>query len=154
MKYGELYLSKYIGFQHRLRKTFKIITFILSLSGILGWKYFQDYAWVILLIICVMQLLSLVGNQLVRSDKEVEEISALKMMYTKYFNKLERLWDELYTQRINDDEALERFYELRTTDWENIEQLDCKLDIKRFKRLMNKTEIETNDYINKYHNYE
>ena len=37
-------------------------------------------------------------------------------------------------------------------DWEKIEELDCKLNIKRYKRLMNHTEIETNHYLNKYHN--
>lgn len=151
MKYGELYLSKYIGVQHRLRKTFKILTLLLSLTGILGWKYFQDYVWVILLIICIIQLLSLVGNQLIRTDKEVEDISALKMLYTKYFNKLEQLWDELQSERKSDNEAIDIFHQLRTTMWEPIVELDCKLDIKQYKWLMNRTEEETQDYLNKNH---
>lgn len=151
MKYGELYLSKYVGFQHRLKMTFKIITLVLSLTGIFGWKYFEDYVLLILIIICVIQLLSLIGNQIIRTDKEVEEISALKMMYTRYFNNLERLWDELQSERKTDNEAIDIFYQLRTSAWEPIDELDCKLDIKRYKWLMSRTEEETQNYLNKYH---
>jgi hypothetical protein len=101
-----------------------------------------------------MQLLTLIENQLIRSEKEVEEISNLRMMYTKYFHKLEQLYTEFYFNRITDENATNQFFELRKTDWEKIEELDCKLDIKKFNLLMNKTDIETNQYFNKYHNYE
>src|SRR5690606_35175416 len=86
IKYGETYLGKYIGLQHRLKKSFKIMTLVLSVSGIFGWKYFEDYAWIAFVLIAIMQLLTLVENQLIRSDKEVEDISKLRMRYTKYFN--------------------------------------------------------------------
>jgi len=154
VKYGETYLSKYIGLQHRLKKTFKIMTLILSISGIFGWKYFENLAWVAFILIAIMQLLTLVENQLIRSDKEVEDISTLRMKYTKYFNKLEKLWTEYRNDIKPENKAFEIFYELRKSDWEPIEELDTKLDIKEFKRLMNKADIETNDYINKYHSNE
>lgn len=154
MKYGETYLSKYIGLQHRLKKTFKIMTLILSVSGIFGWKYFEGLAWVAFILIAVMQLLTLVENQLIRSDKEVEDISALRMKYTKYFNNLEKLWTECQNGMKSNKECFELFYELRKTDWEPIEELDNKLDIKKFKWLMNKADTDTKDYINKYHSNE
>lgn len=154
MKYGETYLSEYIGVQHRLKKTFKIMTLILSVSGIFGWKYFENLAWVAFILIAMMQLLTLVENQLIRSDKEVEDISALRMKYTKYFNKLEKLWTEYQNGIKSDKECFQLFYEFRKTDWESIEELDTKLDIKKFKWLMNKADIETKDYIDKYHNNE
>jgi hypothetical protein len=140
-KYGEIYLTKYLSLQRTLKKTFTILTLLISISGILGWKYFEDYAWIAFGLISIMQLLTLIENQLIRSEKEVEKISNLRMMYTKYFHKLE-------------ENATNQFFELRKTDWEKIEELDCKLDIKKFNRLMNKTDIETNQYLNKYHNYE
>ena len=102
----------------------------------------------------IMQLLLLIENQLIRSDKEIEDISNLRMMYTKYFNKLERLWTDFHYNRINENNAIDKYFEFKESDWEKIEELDCKLNIKRYKRLMDATEQETNDYINKYHNYE
>lgn len=153
-KYGEIYLTKYISLQRALKKTFTILTLLISVSGILGWKYFENYAWLAFIAISIMQLFTLIENQLIRSEKEVEEISNLRMMYTKYFNKLEQLYTEFYFNRITEENATNQFFELRKTDWEKIEELDCKLDIKKFNGLMNKTDIETNQYLNKYHNYE
>ncbi len=153
-KYGEIYLTKYLSVQRTLKKSFAIMTLVISVSGVLGWKYFENYTWLAFILISIMQLVLLIENQLIRSDKEIEEISDLRLMYTRYFNKLERLWTELHYKKINEETAIDRYFKLRKSDWEKIEELDCKLDIKRYKRLMNITEIETNQYINKYHNYE
>ena len=150
IKYGECYLTKYLALQRNLKRTFKIITLLLSISGILGWKYFEDYVWIALILISIIQVFTLIENQLIRSDKEIEEISALRMMYTKYFNKLEKLWTKYQNNRINDDEALNQFYELQETDWEKIETLDCKLNIKSYQKMRNKTDIDINNYLNKY----
>lgn len=151
MKYGEIYLSKYLGLQRTLKKSFQILTLIVSLSGILGWKYFESYVWIAFILIALVQLLLLIENQIIRSDKEIEEISNLRMMYTRYFNKLERLWSKYHYDQIKDKKALDDYFELRQSDWEKIEELDCKLNIKRFKKLMNNTEFETNHYLNKDH---
>ncbi|MGM5471422.1 hypothetical protein ACS386_14175 [Flavobacteriaceae bacterium LMO-SS05] len=151
IKYGEIYLTKYLGFQRTLKKGFQILTLLVSLSGVLGWKYFEDYVWIAFILIAVVQLLLLIENQIIRSDKEIEEISNLRMMYTRYFNKLEILWTKHHYNQIKDKKAMEQYFELRQTDWENIEELDCKLNIKRYKRMRNHTEIETNHYLNKYH---
>ena len=151
MKYGEIYLSKYLGRQRNLKKFFQIMTLIVSASGILSWKYFENYAWIAFILIIAMQLLLLVENQLIRSDKEIEEISNLRMLYTKYFNKLEKLWVDFHSERITEDESADKYFSYRNDDWVKIEELDCKLDIKRYKRFMNKTEEETSNYIKRYH---
>lgn len=151
MKYGEIYLSKYLGVQRTLKKSFQILTLLVSLSGILGWKYFENYVWIAFILIAIVQLLLLIENQIIRSDKEIEEISNLRMMYTRYFNKLEILWTKYQHDQIKDKKAIDDYFELRQSDWESIEELVCKLNIKRYKKLMNKTEFETNHYLNKYH---
>jgi hypothetical protein len=98
-----------------------------------------------------MQLLLLVENQIIRSDKEIEEISNLRMMYTRYFNKLEPLWNKSQYKQIGDNIAMEKYFTFQKKEWVKIEELDCKLDIKRHKKMESKTEIETNNYLNKYH---
>lgn len=153
MKYGETYLTLYLGLQRTLKRTFNILTLILSISGIFGWKYFENYAWIAFILIAVMQLFVLIENQILRSDKEIEEIASLRMMYSRYFNKLEKLWTEYEFGKINEEKSLEIFFQFKETDWEKIEELDCKLNIKEFNRLMNKSEIKTNNYINKFHKH-
>lgn len=151
MKYGEVYLSKYLNFQRTLKKTFQILTLLVSLSGILSWKYFENYVWIAFALIALVQLLLLIENQIIRSDKEIEEIARLRMMYTKYFNKLEKLWTKHQYSRISENKGLDKYFDFRQSDWEQIEEIDTKLNIKRYKWLIKKTEIETNNYLNKYH---
>ncbi|MCK0137237.1 hypothetical protein [Arenibacter sp. S6351L] len=151
MKYGEVYLSKYLNFQRTLKKTFQILTLLVSFSGILSWKYFENYVWIAFALIAIVQLLLLIENQIIRSDKDIEEIGRLRMMYTKYFNKLEKLWTNYQYRRVAEIKGLDEYFEFRQSDWEEIEEIDTKLNIKRYKWLMNKTEIETNNYLNKYH---
>lgn len=151
MKYGEVYLSKYLNFQRTLKKTFQILTLLVSFSGILSWKYFENYVWIAFALIAIVQLLLLIENQIIRSDKDIEEIGRLRMMYTKYFNKLEKLWTNYQYSRVAEIKGLDEYFEFRQNDWEQIEEIDTKLNIKRYKWLMNKTEIETNNYLNKYH---
>lgn len=153
MKYGETYLTLYLGLQRTLKKTFYILTLILSVSGILGWKYFENYVWIAFILIAIMQLFVLVENQIIRSDKEIEDIASLRMMYTRYFNKLERLWAEFQYKKLNEDESFEKFFQLKETDWEKIEELDYKLNIKEYIWLMDKADIKTNNYINKFHKH-
>lgn len=129
------------------------MTLILSVSGIFGWKYFEDYAWIAFILIAIMQLFILIENEIIRSNKEIEDIASLRMMYTRYFNKLEKLWTEFESKRITEDKSFETFFNLKETDWERIEELDCKLNIKHYSRLMNKADIQTNNYIDKYHNH-
>jgi hypothetical protein len=51
IKYGEIYLSKYLGVQRTLKKSFQILTLFVSLSGILSWKYFEEYVWIVFVLI-------------------------------------------------------------------------------------------------------
>ncbi len=153
MKYGETYLTMYLGLQRTLKKVFNILTLLLSVSGILGWKYFENYVWIAFILIAIMQLFMLVENEIIRSDKEIEDIASLRMMYTRYFNKLERLWTEFEYKKIDEEKSLEIFFQYKETDWEKIEELDTKLNIKEYKRLMNKADVRTNNYINKFHKH-
>lgn len=151
VKYGEVYLSKYLNFQRTMKKTFQILTLVVSISGILSWKYFENYVWIAFALIAVLQLLLLIENQIIRSDKEIEEIARFRMLYTKYFNKLEKLWTKYQYKRISEEKGLDKYFKFRQTDWEQIEKVDTKLNIKRYMWLMRKTEFETNNYLNKYH---
>ncbi len=151
IKFGEIYLTKYLSFHRKLKKLFNIMTLLISVSGILGWKFFEDYAWIAFILIAIMQLFTLIENQLIRSDKEIEQIFELKMLYTKYFHKLENLWSDYKEDKISEASASTSFFELRKNDWEKIQELDGKLDIKDLKKMMEKTETETNNYLNKYH---
>jgi len=154
MKYLEIYLGKYLSFQRTVKKAFKIFTLVASISGILGWKYFENYISIVLALIALIQILLLVESEIIRSDKEIEEISNLRMMCTRYFNKLERLWNESFFEMIPDIDAMNKYFDLRVSDWERIEEINCRINIKEYRFFSKDTERKTNLYLNKYHNYE
>ena len=151
IKFGEKYLAFYISLQYQIKKYFKISTLIFSGSGILGWKLWQPIAWIALILIAIIQILSLIENQIVRSDKEVADIARLREMYLKYFNKLEKLWVDFESQDINDKEASSLFFKYRNEDHQSIEVLDNNLGIKKWKKLEYKADTETRQYFNTYH---
>jgi len=151
IKYGELYLTKYLGLQKRLKKIFQIAALVISMSGILSWKFFEDYVWIAFLLIALIQLVLLVEDVIIRSDKEIEEIAELRMMYTKYFFKLEVLWTDYQYDRIEEIDCSDKYFNLRRRDWHKIEEKDTKLNIKKYPHLMKESETDTMNYLNNYH---
>lgn len=154
IKYGEIYLTKYLGLQRTLKKIFQVLTLLVSMSGILGWKYFEDYVWIAFILIATVQLLLLIENQLISSDKEIEDIYNLRIKYTKYFTRLEQLWADNFYDRISEDKAIDEYFSLRRKYWIKIEELDNRLNIKKWPRLLKNTDRDTRIYINTYLRYE
>jgi hypothetical protein len=151
IKYGEKYLSLYLSLQYTLKKSFKIATLVFSGSGILGWELWRPIAWIALVIIAIVQIMSLIENQIVRSNKEISDIAKLRELYLKYFNKLERLWVKYHSSSIPEEEASEKFFKYRNNDYQKIESLDNKLGIKKFNRLKTIADKETRQYFRTYH---
>ena len=154
IKFGEIYLKKYLTLQKSLRKIFQIMILIVSSSGILGWKFFEKYAWVAFLLISIMQVFLLIKNQLVFSEKEMGQLAKLRMLYASYNNKLEKVWSEYYRRKTDEDEALSVFFDYREKDRAEILSLQSKLDIRHVNWLIKQTNNEIEIYLRKYHNYE
>jgi len=152
VKYGDNYLVLYLNRHKKIKKWYKILTLLFSTSGILGW----NYSWISLLscgIISIMQLLTLIENQIIPSDKDILNIIKLKEMYLSHFNKLDKFWSEFTTGGISEDDVITRFHKLKI-EFEKIVAFDNKLDIKHYKRLITQTEENTEAYFNNYYNHQ
>lgn len=150
IKFGEIYLSLYIDLQKNLKRYIKIATLIFSGSGVFGWAFWEPLAWIACIIIAIIQLISLIENQIVRSDSELEEISILRGMYLKYLAKLEELWYDIENNTKKENRIKEVYFELKNTDFVKIEKLDDKLSIKHWKKLVNKADARTRDYFKNF----
>jgi hypothetical protein len=150
IKYGDTYLAYYLFRQKTIKKWFKILTLVFSASGVLGWKFWDGFPVIACILISVLQLFNLVENQIIISEKESEKISNLRNKYVSYFNSLEKLWIDFDADRLNEQEATEQFYQLRQVGLE-IEALDNELHIRKIKKLCQKADLETRDYIIQYH---
>ena len=127
IKYGEVYLSLYLDFQKDLKRYIKIATLVFSGSGVFGWAFWEPLAWIACIIIAIIQLISLIENQIVRSDTELEEISLLRSMYLNYLAKLEELWYELDNNIKKEKKIKEEYFSLKNTDFVSIENLMISL---------------------------
>lgn len=149
-KAGERFLDRYIYFHKSLKKTFTIITLIISFGGILKWKQFESYVSIAFLIIAIMQLVILVQNQFVRNDKEVESLIRLKILYNKYYRQLERIWIEFESSEIDEKRAKNDYYAIQDELQEQIEILDSELHIRGWKFMAKKATLDANNYLNKF----
>jgi len=150
-KFGEIYLNKYISFNQTLIKSFNILTLILSISGIFSWKYFEEYVWLVFILIAVLQLITLIKNEIIRSNEEIQKIINLKNEYAKYQIKLEKLWFEINNNTITEKDASEKFYNLKSKYKIKIDKLDSQINIKNYKKLNKEAEEETNIHIKKFY---
>ena len=86
---------------------------------------------------------------IIRSEKELEEISRLRILFYTHWNKLEKLchcYDDL-----SDEDCKAKFFLLRE-EAKEIEELDDKISVKKRKYLMKKADIATSKYLKEYHN--
>lgn len=150
IKYGDTYLVYYLGRQKTTRKWFKIFTLVFSTGGVLGWTIW-DYVPIIACgLIALMQLVTVIENQIVPSDKDVDNVAELRNKYIFYFNKLEKLWVEFGSNILTEQQATEQFYNLRQIG-ADIEAIDNKLHIRKIKKLCDKADTETRNYLIQYH---
>lgn len=149
-KYGDEYLCLYIQKQQGIRKWFKILTLLLSGGGI--WFAFKDMK-IPTVISCVaigmVQLLTMLEDFIIHSDKDIQELGALRILYYIRANELEELTFTL--DKLTDEEASSKFFTLRN-EAIKIEELDNKLNVREHKRLVLKADIKTRNYLKQYHN--
>jgi hypothetical protein len=150
-KLGDEYLVLYSGRQKEIRRWFKIITILLSAEGIFSaFKEAKIPTIISFSVIGVIQLLSSIENQVIRSEKEIEEIGRLRIFYYDRSNKLEKLFLEFRENKIKSDNARAELFALRDTAKE-IEELDTKLNIKRHNKLLQKADALAKKYLKQYY---
>lgn len=113
-KFQEAYLTFYLDRQRFWKRTVKIVTIALSFSGILGWKWFETYAWIVILISCILQLLSQTEDLFFRSSDEIHNIKNIVISYRKYLRKMERFWLDIQQDNLeNSDEKLKKYQKIK-----------------------------------------
>lgn len=150
-KHGDEYLILYLARQRSCRKWFKIITIIFSASGIFSTFQSAKIPTVIsFVVIGVIQLMTSIENFIIHSEDDLDHISKLRLLYYDKLNDLEKLWHSFKTNKISIEDATEEFFELRKSSKE-IEELDNKINVRTYKKLKNKSNIITNNYLKTYY---
>jgi len=143
---GEEYLTLYLNRIKARRKWYKVALVVFSTSGALGWSISENYPSIVCAVIAITQLTEKVQNHFIMSDDDFSKLGQYRVRYVEKYNSLEKLWYELDLEKINETEALERFYTIRTDSCE-LEAIDNSLDLPEAKELAIKAEEIANNYI-------
>jgi hypothetical protein len=148
-KYGDEYLCLYISLQKRIRRWYKILTILFSIGGIgTAIKGQNGFSVIIFFLIGLVQVISSIEIYIVHSEKQIDELHKLRMLYYDRANDLEQLFNTY--EKVPTDQSELRFYELRKKS-RDIEELDLMADVKKIEKLKRKALIAFNNYINSYY---
>lgn len=152
-KAREIYISKLIGKKRKTLKCITVFTLIFSTSGVFGWKLFEPYPIIVCAGLAGMSIFSLIQPHLFPSEKELDSYNKLSSFYCEYFIKLERLWIDLDTDKIDSESAREEFYKIKQTE-QSINALADEIHLGTNKKLATKASQESNEYLNRIHTHE
>ena len=150
-KFGDEYLVLYLRRQRNIRKYFKISTILFSAGGIFSASIMAQIPTIISLVaIALVQSATSIENFIIHSEDDLDKLSKLRLLYFERTNKLEELWYALNAQKITNDEAANEFFSLRKSARE-IEELDNKINVRKFDNLMSIADKNTRNYLNIYY---
>ena len=149
-KYGDEYLIVYIQKQRNIRKWFKILTILFSASGIFSaFQSLKIPTIISCIFIGIVQLATLIEGWIIHSEKEIDELCALRLLYYNRTNRLEKLFHSVFNEEISSSEGASKFFKLRNQS-KQIEELDNKVNVRKYKKSMKKADITTNQYFKTY----
>lgn len=140
-----IYLAAY---KRQILNVYNVCLIIFSAGGAMGWKIWQnpEVAGIACAIIAITTLLKQMELHIIPSEKEISKLDTVINFYFDYNNKLEKLWLDLFSDRISEQNAKDAFYNIKDT-----EKSTCQLInevVKWHNRRINKrAEGETVKYI-------
>ena len=153
VKKGEIYLSHILLQKGKFRKRFQIWTLIFSGSGVLGWAFWAStpLAGICCALVLIMQLILKLEIFIVRSEKDLDNISELRRLYLSNFNKLVKLYDGYISDKLTKEDASKQYYKIKD-DMLEAEKLDDQLKLSPNLKFATLAEVEAITFLNRrYH---
>jgi hypothetical protein len=147
-KHHEFYCVLLLARQKQWLNYFNMFTLALSSAGIMGWTIWKSLPLISCIIISAVQLMKLLQIHLIPSDKQIEKLDFITDFYFVYYNNIEKLWYDYNNNRISEEIAQEKYYEIKGTE------KDVNKVIKEIIKSVNNTirkkaDFETIGYLNR-----
>jgi hypothetical protein len=146
-KHDTEFLALYSERQRVVLRWFNIGILIFSSGGAMGWTIWDKVPVVACIIIAVVSLLRLLQPHLIMTDKLLNNLDRINSFYFDKYNQIEKLWFDFEADRIDEQEASKRFYNLLDTCKEFSSILDETVREKP-KSLIKKAKKYSDDYLN------
>ncbi|MFD2871440.1 hypothetical protein ACFS5N_03100 [Mucilaginibacter ximonensis] len=145
-KHHEYYCVFLLAKQKQLLNYFNMFTLALSSAGVMGWTIWKSFPLMACIIISTVQLLKLLQVHLIPSDKQIEKLDLISDFYFDYYNNIEKLWHDYENERITDEEAQEKYYQIKTSEKE-VNKVIKEIIKSVNKKIKEKADVETSGYL-------
>ncbi|TWR31388.1 hypothetical protein FPZ43_02620 [Mucilaginibacter pallidiroseus] len=135
----------------RLLGYFNVFTLAMSSAGIMGWPMWKTIPLVACIIISAVQLLKLLQNHLIPSEKQLDELHIVIEFYDEYFLKLEKLWFDYDCEKLNEDDVSHQYYKIKKTE-KSINKIVNSILKSVDTKIKETADEETLNYINRVFN--
>lgn len=153
-KFGDEYLILFLGRKKHWRKLFKFFTLLAAAGGVISALIDAKVPTIIICTaICAVQLLSVFENSFIASEKDIEKLIKLRLLYCNYCGDLENLYCVLSEDNLSDEKEEEikvQYFNLKKDKNTTIEPIDTEIDVKKRKKLLKRADNTTRQYLNRY----
>lgn len=139
-KKSEEFLSLYLASKKNNKTIYDVTIATISILGAIlttvqnQFEILKNSAFIACLIIIIVQLADKALPNLLIKDDVINKLSEYRIKYVTLYENLDLLWCEFEDQRINYDEAFERYFSFRKLNIA-LQELDNSVLIKENKRL-------------------
>ncbi len=150
-KKNDFYLSGYLGYLRTKRQRINSLKIIVAFVGIILNKWLDNSSLITLSILTLFELLKEVIPELSINEKLMDKLPEYRMLYVNKFEELDKLYYEIDSENITEEEAKTQYYKIREINL-RIEDLDNSIHLPEKLKVFNKAELKTKVYMtNCYH---
>lgn len=144
-KHNIEFASMYSDRQRAILRIFNMGILIFSSAGIMGWKIWENLPLIACIIIAGISLIRLLQPHLIMNEKQLKNLDDIHRFYADYYNNIEKLWYDLESNRINEEQATKSFFKLKNLETD-INPLIAETIRSKPKRLLKKCKKNSDDY--------
>ena len=150
-KHNIEFTTLYSDRQRFTLRIFNIVISVFSSAGIMGWEIWEKLPLIACVLIAGISLMRLLQPNLITNEKQLNNLDKIHKFYTKYNNRIEELWYEFYSGRIDEKEATNKFFEIKNTE-SDINPLIAETIRRKPNRIEKKAKKNSDEYFNQLYN--
>ena len=150
-KHNHLYCMFILAHRRKVLNIFNIVILGFSSAGIMGWAFWKDFPLIACIIVSSISLLKLISPHIIPSDKQIDKLDEITDFYFYYFNRLECLWFDFNSKKIDENQLQTQFYKIKNTE-KKVNKSVNEIIKSHNQKLIKKAEIESNSYLTRTFN--
>ncbi|RKF02978.1 hypothetical protein C8N26_2350 [Tenacibaculum lutimaris] len=150
-KHNIEFASLYSDRQRFILRIFNMGILAFSSAGIMGWKIWESLPLIACFVIACISLLRLLQPHLIMNEKQLKNLDDIHRFYADYYNKIEKLWYDFESDRMNEEQATNTFFRLKKLETD-INPIVAETIRSKPKGIVKKCKKNSDEYFNQVFN--